>query len=160
MDEKTMSLLKTAGSENLETLHTQPYFKDVPIKPSTITEGQLEAVALRFCSELDSSSQGMETNAKATIDKNILSIEIAHAFAVDEQSLVHTTTGHNFPRHTVEDFSKRMQPVFVRHIEDILPVSVTDSDVRVNYLKESIIFSFGIRTHVSWTIHYQAEDRF
>ncbi len=138
-------------SARLEDLHLEDERTMGRLPTAKITQGQLEAVALRFRGELEHSLHRARTSATAAISENVLIIEIAHSLSVAEHNLIRRTSGRSFFQHYVEKLAEQMHPTFVAHIEDILPVSVTYSCVRVEGDNDSITFSFGIRTHVCWT---------
>lgn len=120
------------------------------VSDTKITSGQLEAVALRFHAELDNLFQRTGTGTIATLDNGVLSIEINHSLSAAEHNLMRRASGRDFFQHYLEELAEKMYPMFVKHIEDILPVFVTYSRVQVECVKDSIIFSFGVRTKVCW----------
>lgn len=137
---------------------TEPYgiaepipMNSLPTSASTVTSGQLEAVALRFRVELDKSLHRSGTGAQAMIDGNVLTVEIEHSLSTAEHNLTRQAAGRHFFHHYIEELAEQMYPVLVKHIEDILPIYVTDPGVDVDCEKDSIVFSFSIRARNCWT---------
>lgn len=115
-----------------------------------ITEGQLEALAMRFREELATSLRRAGTAATATLDENVLSVRIEHSLAAAEHHLMRRAAGREFFQHYIEELVEQMYPTFTRHVEHILPCSVTYTGVKVDCDNDCIIFTFGLRHHPDW----------
>ena len=116
-----------------------------------ITQGQLEALSARFHEEFDSSFQRAGTGVTATVDENVLTIVVHHSLAAAEHNLMRRTSGREFFQRYVEELAEQMYPTFVRHIEGILPCTVTYSNVKVDCENDSTAFSFGMRPKMCWS---------
>lgn len=121
------------------------------VSESKITNGQLKAVALRFQADFENLLQRTGSGASASIVDNILSVKIEHSLSVAEHNLMRQTKGRDFFQHYIEELAEQMYPTLVEHIEDILPVSVTYSGVKVECAKDAIVFLFNIQTNRCWT---------
>lgn len=122
-----------------------------PVLTCRVTQGQLEAIALRVRDELGNSLHRMGTAAHATIEGNVLKVEIEHSLSAAEHNMMRRTSGRNFFQHYLEELSEQIYPTFGKHIEDILPVRVTFSEVNVDGVHDSIIFTFGVQQRARWT---------
>ncbi|MEZ4657461.1 MAG: Na-translocating system protein MpsC family protein [Caldilineaceae bacterium] len=116
-----------------------------------ITQGQLEAIAMRCREELDASLRRSGTAAVATIKENILTVQVEHSLAAAEQNLMRRTAGREFFQRYIEELVEQIYPTFARHVEHILPSTVTYTRVRVDCDSDSIVFTFGLRPRLSWS---------
>ena len=124
-----------------------------------ITEGQLEAIALRCREELDASLRRAGTNAVATLKENVLTVRVEHSLAAAEHNLMRNTAGREFFQHYIEELAEQIYPTFAYHVQQILPCTVSYTRVKVDCDSDSIIFNFGVRPSYQWPEGLAAEDR-
>lgn len=110
-----------------------------------ITEGQLEAIAMRCRTELGHSLRRTGTGTVATLVGNVLTVRVEHSLAAAEHQLMRRADGRAFFQHYIEELAEQMYPEFRRHVEQILPCSVTFTRVTVDCESDSIVFAFGLR---------------
>ncbi len=110
-----------------------------------ITQGQLDAIAMRCREELDASLRRTGTAAVATLRENVLTVCIEHSLAAAEHQLMRREVGRAFFQHYIEELAEQMYPDFLRHVEGILPCTVTYTRVRVDCENDCILFVFGLR---------------
>ena len=115
-----------------------------------VTQGQLDAVALRCREELDASLRRAGTAAIATIDENVLTVRIEHSLTAAERHLMRRASGRAFFQHYIEELAEQIYPTFAQHVEQILPYTVTYTHVKVECESDSIVFTFGLRSQPSW----------
>lgn len=114
------------------------------------TQGQLEAVAMRCREELDVSLRRTGTAAIATLKEDILAVRVEHSLAPAEHNLMRRAAGRDFFQHYIEELAEQMYPAFQRHVESILPCTVTYTRVRVDCDDDAIVFTFGLRPRPTW----------
>ena len=110
-----------------------------------ITEGQLEAIAMRCRTELSHSLRRTGTGTVAKLVENVLTVRVEHSLAAAEHQLMRRADGRAFFQHYIEELAEQMYPEFRRHVEQILPCSVTFTRVTVDCESDSIVFAFGLR---------------
>lgn len=115
-----------------------------------ITEGQLEAVAMRCREELEASLRRFGTTAVAELQDNVLTVKVEHSLSAAEHNLMRKSAGREFFQHYIEELTEQMMPAFARHVQHILPCTVRYTRVRVDCDSDSIIFSFGVRPSMYW----------
>ncbi|MCB0080813.1 MAG: DUF2294 family protein [Caldilineaceae bacterium] len=124
-----------------------------------ITEGQLEAVAMRCREELDVSLRRAGTNAVATLRENQLTVRVEHSLSAAEQNLMRKAAGRAFFQRYMEELAEQVYPTFAYHVQHILPCSVTYTQVQVDCESDSIIFRFGLRPSLYWTSDMADDQR-
>lgn len=115
-----------------------------------VTSGQLEAIAMRCHAELKESLRRGGTAAVAVLKENVLTVSVEHILAAAEQNLMRRSAGREFFQHYMEELMEQIYPMIARHVEQILPYSVTYARVKVDCESDSIIFSFGLRPRPNW----------
>lgn len=115
-----------------------------------ITEGQLEAVAMRCREELEASMRRFGTTAVAALQNNVLTVTVEHSLTAAEHNLMRKSAGREFFQHYMEELTEQMVPAFAQHVQQILPCMVRYTRVKVDCDSDSIIFSFGVRPSVYW----------
>ena len=110
-----------------------------------VTSGQLQAVAMRCREELDASLRRTGTAAVASVQENVLTVRVEHSLAAAEHHLMRRAEGRAFFQHYVEELAEQIYPDFLRHVEQILPCTVTYMRVKVDCDSDSIVFTFGLR---------------
>jgi uncharacterized protein YbcI len=110
-----------------------------------ITEGQLEAIAMRCRAELDHSLRRTGTGTVTKLAENVLTVRVEHSLAAAEHQLMRRADGRAFFQHYIEELAEQMYPEFRRHVEQILPCTVTFTRVTVDCERDSIVFAFGLR---------------
>ena len=110
-----------------------------------VTEGQLEAIAFRCREELDASLRRAGTAAIAMLHENTLTVTVEHSLAAAEQHLMRRAAGREFFQHYIEELVEQIYPTFARHVEHIMPYTVTYTRVKVDCESDSIVFTFGLR---------------
>ncbi|NJN82679.1 MAG: DUF2294 family protein [Caldilineaceae bacterium] len=116
-----------------------------------VTQGQLDAVAMRCREELGASLRRTGTATIATIRDDVLSVRVEHSLTAAEHHLMRRASGRDFFQHYIEELAEQMYPDFSRHVEHILPCSVTFTRVKVDCESDSIVFQFGLRPRLNWT---------
>lgn len=115
-----------------------------------VTEGQLDAVAMRCREELDVSLRRAGTNAVATLRDTQLIVRVEHSLSAAEQNLMRKAAGREFFQHYIEELAEQMYPTFAYHVQHILPCTVTYTQVQVDCESDSIVFRFGLRPSLYW----------
>ncbi|MEZ4615910.1 MAG: Na-translocating system protein MpsC family protein [Caldilineaceae bacterium] len=115
-----------------------------------ITEGQLQAVALRCREELEASLRRTGTRAVASLQESVLTVEVEHSLSAAEHHLMRKETGREFFQHYIEELAEQMYPTFAHHVQQILSCAVRYTRVRVDCERDSIIFQFGVRPSSHW----------
>ena len=113
-----------------------------------VTQGQLDAIALRCRQVLDQSMQRVGSDAVAALNEDVLTLRVEHSLAAAEHQIMRRASGRQFFQHYVEELAEQVYPEFTQQIEAILPYAVTYSRVRVDCEGDCIIFSFGLRSRV------------
>lgn len=114
------------------------------------TQGQLEAVAMRCREELDASLRRTGTAARASLKDDVLYVRVEHSLAPAEHNLMRRAAGRDFFQHYIEELAEQIHPAFQRHVENILPCSVTYIRVKVDCDDDCITFTFGLRPRLTW----------
>ena len=109
-----------------------------------VTQGQLDAVAMRCREELASSLCRTGTGTVATLKDNMLTVRVEHSLAAAEQHLMRHSKGRAFFQHYIEELADQMHPDFKRHVEHILPYGVTYVRVVVDCDNDCSLFRFGL----------------
>jgi uncharacterized protein YbcI len=122
------------------------------------TPGQLEAVAMRCREELDVSLRRTGTGTTAAIKDDVLSVRVEHSLAPAEHNLMRRAAGRDFFQHYIEELAEQMHPAFQRHVESILPCTVTYIRVRVDCDNDCIVFTFGLRPRPTWRERLMADQ--
>ena len=112
-----------------------------------ITQGQLEAVAMRCREELGRSLGRTGTAAIAEFNDSVLTIRVEHSLTAAEHQLMRRATGRAFFQYYVEELAEQMFPDFRHHVEQILPCAVTFMRVKVHCEEDCIIFTFGLHSN-------------
>lgn len=115
-----------------------------------ITDGQLQAVAMRCREELEASLRRFGTTAEAVLQDNVLTVKVEHSLSAAEHNLMRKSAGREFFQHYMEELTEQMMSTFVHHVQHILPCSVRYTRVKVDCDSDSIIFSFGVRPSMYW----------
>jgi uncharacterized protein YbcI len=115
-----------------------------------VTQGQLDAVAMRCREELAISLRRTGTDTVATLSENVLTVRVEHSLAAAEQHLMRRSKGRAFFQHYIEELAEQMHPELKRHVEHILPYSVTYVRVVVDCDDDCILFRFGLYPRPSW----------
>ena len=133
------------------TLSTSaPYAGRAPAwQQSRVTQGQLDAVALRCRQVLDESMQRVGSCAVAALNEGVLTLRVEHSLAAAEHQVMRRATGRQLFQHYVEELAEQVYPEFAQQIENILPYAVTYARVKVDCDGDCIVFSFGLRSRVS-----------
>lgn len=114
-------------------------------QPARVTQGQLDAVAMRCRAVLDDSLQRVGSAAVATLAENVLVLRVEHSLAAAEHQLMRRASGRQFFQHYVEELAEQIYPDFTHHIENLLPVAVTHNRVKVDCEGDCLVFTFGLR---------------
>ena len=116
-----------------------------------VTQGQLEAVAMRCREELASSLRRTGTDTVAMLKKNVLTVRVEHSLAAAEQQLMRRSEGRAFFQRYIEELAEQIHPDLKQHVEHILPYSVTYVRVVVDCDNDCILFHFGLYPRPSWS---------
>jgi uncharacterized protein YbcI len=110
-----------------------------------VTEGQLDAVAMRCREELAISLRRTGTDTVATLVQDVLTVRVEHSLTAAEQHLMRRSEGRAFFQHYIEELAEQIHSELKRHVEHILPYSVTYVRVVVDCDNDCILFRFGLR---------------
>ena len=133
--------------EDPEEARTRPAEDDSRVR---VTEGQLDAVAMRCREELAISLRRTGTGTVAILKENVLTVRVEHSLAAAEQQLMRRSEGRAFFQHYIEELAEQIHPDLKRHVEHILPYSVTYVRVVVDCDNDCILFHFGLYPRPSW----------
>ena len=100
---------------------------------------------MRCRAELDHSLRRTGTGTVARLDENVLTVRVEHSLAAAEHQLMRRADGRAFFQRYIEELAEQMYPEFRRHVEQILPCTVSYTRVTVDCDSDSIVFSFGLR---------------
>ncbi len=115
-----------------------------------VTQGQLDAVAMRCREELAVSLRRTGTDTVAMLAKDVLTVRVEHSLAAAEQHLMRRSEGRAFFQHYIEALAEQMYSELKRHVEHILPYSVTFMRVVVDCDNDCILFRFGLNPRPTW----------
>ncbi|MEM7134522.1 MAG: Na-translocating system protein MpsC family protein [Chloroflexota bacterium] len=113
--------------------------EEIKLGNKRITQGQLDAVAMRCREELDVSLRRAGTAAIATIDENVLTVRIEHSLSAAEHQLMRRASGRTFFQHYIEELVEQVYPTFSHHVEHTsylvqLPILTSRSSVKATAL--------------------------
>ena len=115
-----------------------------------VTQGQLEAVAMRCQEEIQASLRRTSSHATATLKENVLTIRVWHTLAAAEHNLMRRAAGRDFFQHYIEQLAEQIYPLLTRHVQQILPCAVAYTRATVDNETDSLIFVFGLRLLPPW----------
>lgn len=122
-----------------------------------VTNGQLEAIALRCREELHVSLRRAGTRAVASLEDRVLTVEVEHSLTAAEHQLMRTAAGRAFFQHYIEELAEQIYPAFAHHVQQILTCRVRYTRVRVDCDRDSIVFQFGVQPSMHWELLPESE---
>ncbi len=105
---------------------------------------------MRCREELAISLRRTGTNTVATLAEHVLTVRVEHSLAAAEQHLMRRSEGRAFFQHYIEELAEQMHSELKRHVEHILPYSVTFMRVVVDCDNDCILFRFGLTPRPTW----------